>query len=128
DGTDRVSEGGLCPPELVAGGRGDPPRVPDEVPYMDIPRTFIAASTVFMRRGPKRRTSAATMRARAGGAYGSGGRPAVFWISSAQIDACASASPASFRNSARRSSDGSASATTRYRNTDSISCPQLSCA
>jgi hypothetical protein len=80
---------------------------------MDMPRTFIAASTPFIRRGPRRRTSPATMRARAGGVYPSGGRPPFFWISPAQIAACPSASPASFVKSARRSSDVSDSATTR---------------
>jgi len=73
--------------------RGDAPSMAPAPLYTDSPRSFIAASTGFSARGPSRRTSAATSRARARGRNSPG------LASLAQCVACSSAACDSARNS-----------------------------
>src|SRR3569833_1084127 len=100
---------------LVCGGTG--------APETDKPRNFIAASTDFSERGPNRRISRATMRARR---VGTKTRPALCPDEANQLAACSSAAAARRRNSWLLRGSGSTAATWRYSHADSFSWYQLS--
>jgi hypothetical protein len=80
-----------------------------------MPRTFIAARMVRMRRGPNQRMSRPTTRVRRSGRYCAGVATPAFFISCTHKAACCSAALASSKNNIWRGVPDSASETMRYK-------------